>query len=354
MVLEALLEEETMMRALSVVAPRTAEPYRLTQRPVPEPGHGEALVRLKAAALNHIDLYPFGTGQPPGDWEPYVGGVDGAGVVAAVGEDVVGWSAGDEVMINPVLYCGFCPRCLEGEHSLCVRRRLLGVRVDGTFAEYVRIPARNLLPKPAHLTMGQAAALPMALGTAWRALVTRAGLKQGETLLIHGIGGGVALFGLQIATALGARVIVTSSSAEKLGRALSLGAMHGVNYREEDVVQRVREVTDGGADVVMDAGGARSMALSVQAVRPGGRIVHFGTVTGTEANLDLLRLFSQQISVVGTSWHSQSELANALHLVADRSLTPVVSDEFALADGVAALHHLRSGAQFGKVLLRME
>jgi NADPH:quinone reductase-like Zn-dependent oxidoreductase len=311
------------------------------------------LVQLQAAALNHIDLYPFGTGQAPPEWEPYVGGVDGAGVVAALGADVAGWSVGDQAIINPVLFCGDCVRCQEGEHSLCVKRRLLGVRVDGTFTEYMRIPARNLVPKPPHLSTVRAAALPMALGTAWRALVTRAGLKQGETVLIHGIGGGVALFGLQIATALGARVIVTSSSADKLARAQALGASHGINYRDEDVVRRVRELTGSGADVVMDAGGARTMPLSIQAVRPGGRIVHFGTVTGTEANVDLLRLFSQQISVIGTSWHSRTDLADALALVSTREMNPVVSSEFALADGPGALEHLRRGAQFGKVVLRM-
>lgn len=341
------------MQAMVLTNPGGPQPLQLQERPVPEPGPGEVVVRLYAAALNRRDLGLYqGTRNP--EWAPYILGSDGAGVVAAVG-DGVSARTGDPVVLGSCLFCGRCRYCLTGEHSLCDHFGILGGPTDGTFAQYVRVPARNLAPKPAHLDFTAAAALPLALGTAWRALVTRAAIRPGEKVLIHGIGGGVALYCLQIAVAMGAQVIVTSGSADKLARARTLGAAASINYREEDVARRVLALTDGrGADLVVDSGGKETLPISVAASRKGGRIVHFGATTGTDVRLNARHLFGRQISLLGTSMHTQPEFDAALAFVANTQLNPVIAGVFPLREAAAAYEQMAAVTQFGKLVLKID
>ncbi|HEY3363559.1 MAG TPA: zinc-binding dehydrogenase [Symbiobacteriaceae bacterium] len=341
------------MKAMVLVRPGFEQPMALQERPMPEPGPGEAVVRLHAAALNHRDHFQI-RGVRGAEWAPYIPGSDGAGEVAAVGAGVTAWKPGDSVVINAALYCGQCAYCLNGEQSLCDRFGILGGPSDGTFAEYVRVPARNLAAKPAHLDYAAAAALPLALGTAWRAMVTQAALRPGETVLIHGIGSGVALYCLQIAQAMGARVIVTSSSPAKLDRARAMGAAAGILYRDEPVAERTLELTGGqGADLVVDSGGTQTMPISLAAVRKGGRIVNFGGTTGNQVTFNCRDLFWKQVSLLGTTMNSQADFDAAMRFVANTRLVPTVSATFPLDQAEAALKDMENVAQFGKLVLNI-
>lgn len=340
-----------MMQAVVLKDPGSKDGLVLAQRPVPEPGPGEALVQLGAAALNHRDLYlfygPMGKGMPP-----FIPGSDGAGTVSALGPGVSGWAVGDAVVINAALSCGACANCDAGEHSLCDRFGILGGPSNGTFAGYICVPAANLYPKPAHLDLTAAAALPLAMGTAWRAVVSRGRLAPGETVLIHGIGSGVALYALQIAVGMGCRAIVTSSSAAKLEQAAAMGAAAGIDYAREDVAERVRGLTGGrGADLVVDGVGKATLPVSLEAVARGGRIVHFGAHTGQETLLSNRTVFWKQVSLIGCTMNSRSDFAGAMRFVEQRRLEPAVSHRFPLERVEEAAGVLARGEQFGKVVL---
>lgn len=342
-----------MMQAMVLVRPGAPDALDLQLRPIPEPGPGEAVVRLYAAALNHRDLRLF-LGTLPGGADPYIPGSDGAGEVAAVGAGVSDVRVGDAVVIDPTLSCALCRWCQAGEQSLCDHFRILGSPGDGTYAQYVKAPAANLHPKPAHLDFTAAAALPLALATAWRAVIGRAALQPGETVLIHGIGGGVALYALQIALGMGARAIVTSGSGAKLQRALAMGAAAGIDYKNEDVAARCQELTDGlGVDVVVDSGGKHTLPISLAAVRKGGRIVNFGVTTGTEGTLNYRTLFWKQVSLLGSTMSSRAEFAQAMRFVAQQKLAPTVSEVFALQDLALAYGRMQRAEQFGKLVLQI-
>lgn len=342
------------MRAVLIHAPGTDSGVILAERPTPTAGPGEVVVQLRAAALNHRDLTFLRGGQGKG-MQPFTPGSDGAGTVAALGPGVTGWQVGDAVVIDATLSCGRCEFCRAGEQSLCEEFGILGGPRDGTWAEYICIPAANLLPKPAHLNPVAAAALPLALGTAWRAVVNRAVLQPGESMLIHGIGSGVALYALQIAVGCGCRVIVTSSSAAKLDRALAMGARAGINYSSEDVAQRVAELTGGrGVDLVVDGVGRATLPTSLASVRRGGRIVHFGSHTGVETLLPNRTLFWKQVSLIGSTMNSRRDLEAALQFYAERRLEPVISHRFPLERFAEAAQVMERVEQFGKVVIEID
>lgn len=320
--------------------------------PTPEPGPGEVRVRLRAAALNHLDLFVV-RGIPGIDMPlPHVMGADGAGVVDALGDSVQGWQAGDEVVLNPGLWCGTCEFCVAGEQSMCADYRLLGEHVDGTFAEAIVVPTANLHRKPENLSWHEAAAFPLVTLTAWRMLVTRAGVGPGQTVLVHGIGGGVSLVSLQIALAAGATVFVTSHDESKLAKARAMGAAETWNYSEVDVVAKVREVTDKrGVDIVVDNVGAATFAASVEAVRKGGSIVTCGVTTGPKLPIDGRRVFWKHINILGSTMGSEADFRAMLRAVASGKIRPSIDGVLPLAQGREALHRLRDGAQFGKIVL---
>jgi len=341
------------MKAVTIRSNGGPEVVRVEDVPAPRPAAGEVVVEVRAAALNHLDIWVRKGRRGAAMNFPHVLGSDAAGVVAELGAGVAGVKAGDEVVINPGVFCGRCEWCQRGEQSECEQFGIIGAARWGTYAERVAVPAANLYPKPRHLDFAEAAALPLAHVTAWRMLMTRARLRAGETVLIHGIGGGVALAALQIARLAGATCIVTSSSDDKLSRAATLGARAGVNYRTTpDVGAAVRGLTGGrGVDVVFDTVGAAAWAAGFAAVRPGGRIVTCGVTTGAVAETSLQALYWNQISVLGSRLGSQEDFRLMLLAVEAAGMKPVIDKTLPLDRAPEALARMEGGEQFGKIVL---
>lgn len=321
----------------------------------PTARRGEVVIEVHAAALNHLDIW-VRMGRPgPGLSMPHVLGSDAAGTVGEVGQGVAGIAQGDRVVLNPGLFCGACEYCRRGEQSECVNYSIVGLGRWGTFAERVAVPAECVYPAPAHLSWEEAAALPLAYLTAWRMLMTRGALSAGDTVLIHGIGGGVALAGLQLAKLVNARVIVTSSSGEKLSRARALGADEGINYRDTpDVAKAVLDLTRGrGVDLVLDTTGGATWPVNFAAVRRGGRIVHCGVTSGKTAEVDISALYWNHLSVLGSTMGSQEDFRALLAAVSASKLQPVVDSVHPLDGARDAIGRMERGEQFGKIVLRV-
>jgi len=327
------------------------EVLRLEEVPVPEVPPGHVRVRIRAAAMNHLDLWV--RRGPAGRWPlPLIPGSDGAGVVEAVGEGVTGVQVGDEVTLSPGISCGQCPACLRGNDNLCPQYGLLGARRNGTNAEFVVVPAVNVLPKPANLTFEEAAAFPLVFLTAWNMLVTQARVRPGEDVVVWGAGSGVGSAGIQIAKAHHARVIAIAGDDWKLERARALGADEGINYKREDVADRVRELTGGkGADVVLDHVGAATWEVSLRSLRRGGRLVLCGATTGSVVQTDIRYIFGKAVTVYGTYMGGKWELWELLPLIERGVLKPVVDRVFPLSEVQEAHAFLEAGQQFGKVVL---
>ena len=328
----------------AVLITEIKKPASLTTVPDPVAASGQAVVRLKAASLNHRDLF-IQQGLYPGIKLPQIPGSDGAGVVESVGAPADQAWVGREVIINPALDWGGDPRA-QGP-----KFRILGLPDNGTFAEKIAISVAQLAPKPAHLSWEQAAALPLAGLTAWRALFTRAKLVAGEKVLVTGAGGGAALYALQFAVAAGAQVWVTSSSADKIARAQALGAAGGINYRDAGWGAALQTAAGGLFDVIVDSAGGDGFASLIELTRPGGRIVFFGATVGNPPGLDLRRSFFRQINILGTTMGSPSDFAGMTAFVAEHKITPVVDRVFPLAEAESAFRHMEAGAQFGKIVL---
>ena len=312
--------------------------------PEPEPGPGETVVRLHAAALNRRDLFVT-YGQYPGIDLPATPGSDGSGeVVAHGGDGATGPDEGTEVVINPALYWGDDPRKPGKEY------RILGVPDDGTFAQLVKVPAENVFPKPSHLSHEEAAALPLGALTAYRALVTRGELKAGETVLVPGVGSGVATFLVQMAAILGARVFVTSGGDEKIEKAKEFGAEGGVNYNSEDWSRELKGMS-GGVDLSVDLVGGEAFDALVSLAAPGGRIVTFGATAGPKVTVVMPRIFLKHLTVLGTAMGTPEEFGAMLDLFADHGLRPLINETFPLEETTAAMEHMQEGAGIGKIVL---
>jgi zinc-binding alcohol dehydrogenase/oxidoreductase len=331
------------MKALRITRAIVPDDLNPSDVPAPIPGPGEVLIALKAAAINHRDLHLF-------SWDPeapFTLGSDGAGVITDAGPGSGSWAPGREVIIDPSLKWG--PR----EDAYGPDWSILGWPRDGTLAEAIAVPAENVYPKPPHLTFEQAAALPLAGVTAYRALVPRAQLQAGERVLIHGIGGGVALLALQFALALGAKVMVTSTSDEKLGRAAAIGADFGVNSGQGDWVASAKEWSGGtGVDVVVESIGGETLARSLQALRHGGRLVTFGSMADAHANIKVSVVFWHQLSILGATMGSPADFAGMLALVNAHHIEPVVDSVWPMSEGCRAFERLARGEQFGKIVVQ--
>lgn len=340
------------MRALVIQGHGGTEELVLTERARPTPGAGEVLVEVRTAALNHLDLFVL-RGMPGLAVEmPHIGGADGAGVIAEVGKGVTGWGEGDEVVLNPGVWCGECEFCRRGEESLCVRYGILGEHCAGTFAEFVKVSAASLARRPGHLSWPEAAAFPLTFLTAWRMLVTRARLGTGETVLIHGIGGGVAQAALAIAVRLGAEVIVTSGDDEKLLRAREMGAAETINYAATDVAREVKKLTGKrGVDVVVETTGAATWMTSLRSAARGGRIVTCGATTGPNPPEEVRLIFWNQLSILGSTMGSVRDWEGVVGAADDWELRPVVDSVVPLAAGRDAYNRMAQGSQFGKIVL---
>lgn len=309
----------------------------------PEPGPGEVVVALRAAALNRRDVY-VRKGIAPSPL-PVILGSDGAGVVRSLGAGVAGVAEGDEVVVMPALGWG------GGEDAPAPGFRILGGPDDGTYAELVRVPAENVAPRPGRLSWEEAAALPLAGLTAYRALVSRARIRPGETVLVIGIGGGVATIALMLARGAGCGVIVTSSSQDKLDRAAAMGASGGVLYTQDDWPAAVRELTGGhGVDVVVDSVGS-TWADSIACLRPGGRAVVFGGTGGGKVELMVRPVTMGQVSLLGTTMGSPRDFAGLLAAAGAASWAPVIDSVRPLAEVAAAHEREEAGDHFGKLVL---
>jgi len=310
------------------------EVLRLEEVDDPVAGPGEVLVRLGAASLNHLDLW-LRQGLPSVP-KPRILGADGAGEVAALGDGVAGFETGARVVLNPGLDDG---------------ARIVGEHMDGTHAELIAVPAEYLHPLPDGLSYEEAAAFPLVFATAYRMLATRAGLREGEWVLVWGIGAGVATAALAVAQALGGRVVVTSRDEGKLARALELGADAAIRT-DGDVVEEVRALTDGrGADVVIEHVGEATWKTSLQAASKGGRVVVCGATSGPNPPANLHRVFWKQLSILGSTMGTRDDFAAVYELVKSGRAKPVVDRVFALEEIAAAHEYLESGEQLGKVVL---
>jgi NADPH:quinone reductase-like Zn-dependent oxidoreductase len=320
----------------------------------PSPGPGEVRVRLQAAALNRLDLWTLGGTLGIEHDFPHVLGADGAGEIDALGEGVKAPKPGTPVIVNPGLSCGRCELCRAGEQSECPRFAMLGEHVPGTFAEYVVVPATNVFPAPGHLSPTEAAALGVTFLTAYRMLFVKGRMRPGEWVLITGIGGGLAVSLFQLARLVAGRVYVTSSSDAKIEKARSLGADGGVNYATAKVGREIRSLTGNrGVDLVVDSAGGASLDESLKTLRKGGRLVNAGATAGGKAEINLQRLFWNQIEVIGSTMGSDGDVGDMLRMVAGTGLKPIVDRVVPFAEGVQALRDLESEDRFGKIVLAM-
>jgi NADPH:quinone reductase-like Zn-dependent oxidoreductase len=326
------------VRAVRIHEDGGPEVLVLEEAPDPVAGPGEVLVRLRASALNHLDVW-IRKGLPSVE-KPRILGADGAGVVEALGEDVSGCDPGDRVVLNPGIEVGGGRIHVIGEHG------------DGTNAELIAVPAANVHPIPDGLSFEEAAAFPLVFETAYRMLVTRAGIREGEWVLAWGIGGGVSTATLAIAKALGARVIVTSSSDAKLERARELGADATVNHASGDVKAAVKEATGGrGADIVIEHVGEATWATSLQVAAPGGRIAVCGATSGPNPPAALHRIWWKQLSILGSTMGTGEDFAGAYELVASGRARPVIDEVLPIEEVRAAHERLEAGEQLGKIVL---
>jgi NADPH:quinone reductase-like Zn-dependent oxidoreductase len=325
------------------------------QHPDPVPGPDQVVLRVRASALNRLDLF-VRAGIPTLKLSfPHILGADAAGEVASVGSDVADLEVGERVVLNPGVSCGTCEYCTAGDDALCVDYKILGEHLPGTYAEYVAVPSRNVARLPTDFPFEKAAAAPLVFMTAWRLLVGRARIRPGEEVLILGAGSGVSTAAIQIAKLAGCTVFVTSSSEAKLKKAKELGADVLVNYNEVAWSKAVWELTGKrGVDVVLDHVGSATFKDSVRSLRKGGRLVSPGATSGPLVELDMRYLFWRQLSVIGSTMASTREFEEVMRLVFMGRLRPIVDRTFPLEEARAAHEYLERGEQFGKVVLMFD
>lgn len=347
--------ENANMKAAYITGHGSADVVVYGERPLPQRRAGEVLVRVCAATLNRVDLYMRDSGAGITHTLPQIMGLDGAGVVAEVDADETRLRMGQRVVLHPGVSCGRCDFCLRGEGVLCTQIAYLGEHRDGTLAEFVSLPARNVFPMPEGLSFAQAAALGVNHLTAWRMLHTKGQIKSWHTVLIFGIGGGVSLAALQLAKLTGARVIVTSRHASKLAQALALGADDAIDSSVHGVDKQVMALTQGrGVDLVIENVGAAVWSSAMKSLVRGGRLVTCGATTGDQPPADLRRIFIRQLQILGSTLGDLHEFSDLLMLVEANGLQPVIDAEYPLAQIHTALQRLESGEQFGKVAVRIQ
>ena len=323
----------------------------LQDMPTPEPGPGEVLVRVASVGVNRLDLMAR-QGQVGKIPLPHISGSEVAGVVAAVGPGAP-VAEGVRVAVAPYLYCGQCESCLAGRETVCLKSDILGLRSMGGYAEYVVVPAASLVPIPDTVDDNQAAAVTLSTITAWHMLVDKVGVRPGDRVLVWAAGSGVGSAAVQIARLMGAEVIATAGDDQKLARAENaLGARWTINYRTENVAERVREITNKrGVDVVFEHLGQDTMPISVKVLARGGKIVTCGTLTGSQATVDLWSLFAKELSLIGSYGGTRDNLRQVLALVGEGRLNAVIDRTYPLAEARSAQERLEARAQFGKILL---
>jgi NADPH:quinone reductase-like Zn-dependent oxidoreductase len=316
----------------------------------------DVLVETQYAGLNHLDIFVVkgwpGLKLPM----PHILGSDGAGIVKEVGSEVSLVQPGDRVAINPGISCGKCGFCLAGQQNFCPQFSILGEHRGGTFAEMFAIPESNIFKMPEGFPFEKAAAASLTFLTAWRMLVTQAQLKTGEIVFVHGAGGGVSTAAIQIAKVLGAKVIASTSTPEKMQKTKNIGADHVINYNETAEISKYvfKELTNRqGVDVVIDSVGKPTFGESIRMLKPGGRLVTCGTTVAPIVDLDLRHVFWKQLKILGSTMSTQQEFRDVMRLVFDDIVTPIIDRVFPLSEVFEAEKFLQGASQFGKVLLKI-
>lgn len=331
------------------------ERLRYEERPDPKIERDEVLVRVKACALNHLDIW-IRQGVPGYPLSlPHISGCDVAGVVEQVGTEVANLAVGDRVYVSPGLSCWQCKWCRSGRDNLCHSFKILGAQVDGGYAERVKAPGADVLPMPASLTFEQAAAFPLVSLTAWHMLLTLGGLRPGETVLVMGAGSGVGSIAIQIARLAGAHVITTVGADEKIPKARALGADDVINHAKEAIPQRIKELTGGtGVDLIIEHIGPEVWEACIRSMAKGGRLVTCGATTGAEATMNLRYLFTRQLTIKGSYMGTRGDLLQVAELIGQGQLKPVVDRVFPLKEARAAQEYLLARKVFGKLVLSVE
>ena len=340
------------MKALAFYEHGGIEKLQIVDLPKPTIGADDALINVKASALNRLDLF-VREGLPGLKLQmPHIPGSDGAGIIAEIGANVRNLKVGQRVTINPGLSCGACEFCLAGEQSLCGDFKILGEHCAGTAADFVCVPAVNVLPIPDVFPFEQAAAVPLVFLTAWRALMSRAQVRAGEDVLILGAGGGASTAAIQIAKKAGARVFVTSSSDPKLEKAKQIGADVLINYSTQEWDKEVYKLTNKrGVDVVFESVGAATWLKAIRALRRGGRLVTIGATTGPNPQEEIRQIFWKQVDILGSTMSNQREFREVMKLVLRGELKPVIDVVLPLERAQEAHARLAKGEQFGKIVL---
>jgi NADPH:quinone reductase-like Zn-dependent oxidoreductase len=343
---------DDLMKSVRVHEHGSVDKLRYEDIGVPKIKPDEVLVNIKAASINHMDLW-VRKGLPNVRFPlPIILGCDAAGVVAEVGSLVEGWTPGDHVVISPGTSCGICDECLSGRDNYCRQYAILGEHRNGVDAEYIPVPAWNLVPLPKNLSFEEAAAIPLVFLTAWQMLVEKAKVQPGEDVLIMSAGSGVGSAGIQIAKLLGARVIATASTDEKLLKAKSLGADDVVNYRTSDIFLTIRSLTvKKGVDVVFEHIGGDTWRQGVLCLAKGGRLVTCGATSGYEVVTDLRYVFYKQLQILGSTMGSKGNLFKILKLIELGKLRPVIDRVMPMKDVAEAHTYLEQRKAFGKIVL---
>lgn len=345
------------MKTEAMAMNRTGGPEVLERMEIdlPDPGPREVRVRVRAVAMNHLDLWTR-RGLPNVKYEfPYRLGSDIAGEIDALGPGARGASVGQRVLVNPGLSCGTCERCLRGEDNSCPRYRIFGEGAQGGYARHVNVPDTNLLPFPEPLSFAEAAAIPLVFLTAWQMVTRKANVQPGQTVLVQAAGSGVSSAAIQLCKVFGARVITTTSTPEKAEKARALGADHVIDYAKEDFLAECKRLTDKrGVDAVIEHVGGEVFTKSVLATRWGGRVVTCGATAGFKPELDLRQIFFRQVEVLGSTMGSKSDLFRVLDLVRAGKVRPVIDRVLPLWSAVEAHRHLEARKAFGKVVLDVD
>jgi len=341
------------MKALYYDEQKGYQGIKLGEFPVPEITDNEVLVRVKAFSLNHLDVWVMSGSYPVTIPLPHIFGSDASGIVERTGKAVAHLKAGDEVIVHPGLSCGHCAACLGGRDNECNEFSVLGVVTPGVSAEYVKVPAGNLFPKPAGLSFEEAAGIGVTYTTAWNSLVLRAGIRQGETVLVQAAGSGAGTAVIQVAKLFNATVITTVGDDWKVAKAKELGSDLVVNHRQEDFLDAVKRFTGGKlADIAVDHVGGDTFTRSIAAVRRGGRIVTFGATSGDEAKLSLRQVFGKNLTVHGVYVGPKAAVPQYLPLF-PRELRTIVDSVFSFEEAPRAYEKLLSRQFFGKIVVRV-
>jgi NADPH:quinone reductase-like Zn-dependent oxidoreductase len=341
------------MKALYYEEQRGYKGIKIGDMPVPDTGEGDVLVRIKAFSLNHLDVWIMDGNYPVRIPLPHIFGSDASGIVEKTGKTVHHIKKGDEVIVFPGLSCGRCERCLNGHDNECNGFSLLGTLTNGVSAEYVSVPAPNIFPKPEGLSFEEAAGIGITYATSWNSLVLRAGIRQGDTVLVHAAGSGVGTALIQVAKLYHARVVTTVGDDWKIAKAKELGADFVVNHRKEDFTEAIKRFTNGAmADIAIDHIGAATFNKSLSCLKRGGRLVTFGSTSGDEVPLSLRHVFGKNITIHGVYVGPRAAMSQLLKLFPHK-LRTVVDSVFEFKDAQKAYEKLLSRQFFGKIVVRI-